>query len=86
MAASSAAPGLANANSATRFLLEGSSADVVAPDDIDGLADLLLRRYRQHAAGERPVAVASDERFSRRAQADRLFTAIEELTGTPPPT
>ena len=74
---------LAAEGSATEALLRGSSADVVAPGAIDAMTELLLKRYQQHAAGVRPVAVASDERFSRRVQADRLFTALEALIGKP---
>ena len=76
---------LSTRESATGALLRGSSVDVVAPDDIDAMAELMLQRYRQHVEGVRPVAVASDDRFSRRVQADRLFTAIEALAGSPVP-
>jgi hypothetical protein len=69
---------LAERGSATALLLEGTPADVVAPGDLEGIAAVLKRRYRQHAEGGRPPRIA-DERpdCSRRAQADRLFAAIE---------
>ena len=75
---------LAEHGSATEQLLRGSGADVVAPDALDTLTALLHLRYIQHQRGERPVRLAVNEQYSRRAQADRLFAAIENLTGAPP--
>ncbi len=75
---------LAEHGSATEQLLRGSGADLVAPDALDTLTALLHLRYIQHLRGERPVRLSVNEQYSRRAQADRLFAAIENLTGAPP--
>ena len=69
---------LADRGSATELLLRDTDADVVAPDDVDGVARALRERYRQHAAGVRPTALAAIRRFSRRAQAELLLDALEE--------
>jgi glycosyltransferase involved in cell wall biosynthesis len=68
---------LADRDSATERMLRGSAADVVAPADVDRLAGVLRKRYAQHARGERPVRLATDPRYSRRHQAQRLLDAIE---------
>ncbi|HYT70758.1 MAG TPA: oligosaccharide flippase family protein [Gemmatimonadales bacterium] len=75
---------LANDGSATEQLLRGSGADVVAPDAVRTIAGLLELRYLQHLRGEWPGRIADDPRYSRRAQADRLFAAIEAIAGAPP--
>jgi glycosyltransferase involved in cell wall biosynthesis len=74
---------LAEQDSATELLLRDTPADVVDPDDADGLTAVLRRRYTEHAAGRRPQPIAVEERFSRRAQADQLFEAVERFTGPP---
>ena len=75
---------LAEHGSAAEQLLRSSGADVVPPDAEDTLAALLHLRYIQHLRGERPQRLSLNEQFSRRTQADRLFSAIETLTGAPP--
>jgi glycosyltransferase involved in cell wall biosynthesis len=67
---------LAERGSAVDLLLRGTEADVVAPDDIDGIAAVLRKRLAAHARGERPVRIAQDDRFSRRHQARALLDAI----------
>jgi glycosyltransferase involved in cell wall biosynthesis len=69
---------LADRDSATERLLRGSKADVVAPQDLEGLVAILRQRYLQFAGGERPTRLATDSRYSRREQARRLFDAIDE--------
>jgi hypothetical protein len=63
--------------SATAELLDGTDADVAAPGDTAGIAEILDRRYREHRDGVQPQPVARDPRFSRRYQAELLFDAIE---------
>jgi glycosyltransferase involved in cell wall biosynthesis len=75
---------LADHGSAVEQLLRPSGADIVAPDALDTLSAVLQLRYIQHLRGERPVSLSVNEHYSRRAQADRLFSAIEAITGTPP--
>lgn len=70
---------LAEPGSATEQLLRDTPADVVAPDDVDRLAAVLRERYLEHAAGRRPPPIAREGRFSRRAQAERLFGEIERI-------
>lgn len=67
---------LAERGSATDQLLQGTDADVIPPDDIDGIAAALRKRIEAHARGERPVRIARDDRFSRRHQAHILLDAI----------
>jgi hypothetical protein len=66
--------------SATHALLEGTSADRVGPDDIDAIEAALERRYDERTAGLRPTPLATDPRFSRRLQAERLFDAIRSIS------
>src|SRR5438093_13637311 len=75
---------LADDGSATEQLLRGSTADVVAPDASDTIAGLLHLRYLQHLRGEWPERLATDTRYSRREQANRLSRSLEAMTGVPP--
>lgn len=70
---------LAAPASATAGLLQGTDADVVFPDDVDAIAGVLRARYRDFRAGRRPRPLAALARFSRGAQADRLFHAIARI-------
>jgi glycosyltransferase involved in cell wall biosynthesis len=71
---------LAKRGSASALVLEGSSADVVAPDDVDGIADVLRRHYQEFAAGVRPRAAGGDGRFSRRRQGEIMLDHLDRLT------
>jgi hypothetical protein len=68
---------LAKRDSATELLLRGTAADVVEPEDVPRIAEVVRTRYLQFARGERPTRVATNGRFSRRAQAQVLFDALE---------
>ena len=70
---------LAEADSATAGLLAGTDADVVRPDDIDAIAAVIERRYREFRAGVRPTALNHGGRFDRSTQCARLFDALDEL-------
>lgn len=73
---------IAEAESATRDLLSRTSADVVLPDSPDEIARVLDQRFTEFEGGIRPRRIAGEEPWlSRRAQADRLFEAIEEIVG-----
>jgi O-antigen/teichoic acid export membrane protein len=76
---------LAEPWSATAGLLAGSAADVVAPDDVAAIAGIVRQRYLEFRQGLRALPLAENPAFSRRAQAERLFTAIEAITGSPQP-
>ena len=66
--------------SATELLLRDSGANVVAPDDLEGMTEALMSRFRQHRQGTRPARLAASMSFaSRRAQAALLFDALDEV-------
>ena len=72
---------LATPESAAGLLLDGSGADRVSPDDVNGIAAVLRDRVQQFRAGIRPPRLADhDSRFSRRTQAKHLLDAIEGVT------
>ena len=68
---------LAAPGSATELLLRHSSSDVVSPDDVQEIANVLQCRYQQYRQGQRPSRLAQDTSYSRREQAKLLFDAIE---------
>ncbi len=68
---------LAAPGSPTATVLAGTGVDVVAPDDVDGMARVLEERINAFFRGERPSAIAGRERLSRSAQAEILFDALE---------
>jgi hypothetical protein len=69
---------IADSKSGIGQLLAGTTADVVEPK-LDSIATAIAARYREYAAGVRPVRVARDDRFSRAAQARVLLDAIDKL-------
>ncbi len=69
---------LAERDSATGLVLRGTAADVISSADIDGIAAVLKKRYREYAAGTRPRAIAADPRLSRQFQAGLLVEALEQ--------
>jgi len=69
---------LVERDTATELVLRGTGADVVAPNDLDGLTSLIRERYLQFRAGYRPPPIAERaEQLSRRAQAEIFFGALE---------
>jgi hypothetical protein len=72
---------LTERGSATDRVLSGTAADVVRPDDVDGMAAVFRRHYEAFAAGERPAPIARDPRLSRRHQARLFLDALSEVTG-----
>lgn len=76
---------LSDLNSANGALLRGTGADVVESHDPANIAVVIRRRYLEFLHGERPEAIASDGRFSRRAQAAILLDAIARLAPPPQP-
>lgn len=69
---------LAERGSATELLLRDTNADVVSPDDEDGLARVLTQRVREHRAGVVP-APAARASFSRRAQTEHFLDALDRI-------
>ena len=72
---------LTESGSATDRILAGTDVDVVRPEDVDGMAAVLRRRYEAFASGERPAPIARDPRLSRRHQANLLLEALAAVTG-----
>jgi len=70
---------LAEADSATAGVFAGTTADVVSQHDVDGIVSILRERYLAFRAGARPEPVAGQGPFSRREQASRLFSAIDDV-------
>ena len=70
---------LAEPESATARLLEGSSAHVVSGKDVAAIASVIDECYMRFCAGERGSPVAVDERFSRVARGKQFFDALEDL-------
>jgi hypothetical protein len=73
----------AERGSATDLLFQGTAADLVRPGDVDGLTEILRKRYLQHLRGDHGVRLSLDDRLSRRRQATVLFDALEVITGAP---
>jgi hypothetical protein len=75
---------LATPDSATAQLLRDTGADVVEPNDVDGIARALRARYDAFSRGDRPVAINRSGRFDRSTQAGHMFDAIDELMAATP--
>ena len=71
---------LTERGTATDALLRDTGADVVLPDDIDGIARAIEQRYLAFRAGVRPVPINADGRFNRDRQAAKLLDAIDRIT------
>ena len=67
---------LAEPDAPAALLLRDSSADVVSPGDVDGIAAVLKRRIEEFRRGERPRRLAHERMFSRRVQAGRLMDEL----------
>jgi hypothetical protein len=75
---------LADPGSATEAVLRESGADVASPGDVDAIAAILRTRHQQHRDGVLPRALAVDGRWSRGAQAQRLFEALDRVLAHSP--
>lgn len=74
----------ADPDTPTWDLLADSGVDLVRPGDVEGVAEILERRFRQHRGGDEPRRIAEEEeRFGRRYQADLLLDAIASLSEAP---
>jgi hypothetical protein len=80
---------LSEPHSATARLLMDSDAAVVPPYAVDRIAHVILSWYDRFYAGEQPVRLAVDPRFSRRARSALLWDSLDRLTScqdsNPPP-
>jgi glycosyltransferase involved in cell wall biosynthesis len=75
---------LAVPHSATDRLLQETGADVVPPDDVERIRDVVRGRFLQYREGIRPTRIANDGRFSRGAQARILLDAVARCTAVEP--
>ncbi len=71
-------------DSATGRVLRHTDADVIPPENVGDIADAIRRRYQEYRARGRPApaAEAGGQEFSRRRQAEKLLTALEQRIGT----
>jgi glycosyltransferase involved in cell wall biosynthesis len=73
---------LARSESPTAALLRGTDADIIAPDDVDRMSEVIRRRYEQFARGERAQPVAASGQFDRVHQARILLDRIAQVAKT----
>ena len=72
---------LSEAETAVAELLRGSAADVVLPDDVEAIADVIGRRFDESRSGKKPLPLNAEGTFSRERQTELLFREIERVTG-----
>lgn len=72
---------LATPESATGRLLRDTDADLVDPEDIEGIAAVILTRFKQFSRGEHPQAIGRDGRFDRRVQARKFLDLLTQHVG-----
>jgi glycosyltransferase involved in cell wall biosynthesis len=70
---------MAEPDSATGRLLQGTAAAVVGSTDVEALTARLEEWFERHRRGERPPRLADDARFGRRHQAGVLFARLEQV-------
>lgn len=70
---------IATPESPVAEVLRGTGADVVAPDDVEGIARVLGTRVRQVRQGILPGPISGRDRLSRGEQARTLFDALDAL-------
>ncbi|MEO7458363.1 MAG: hypothetical protein ABIY52_19040 [Gemmatimonadaceae bacterium] len=74
---------LATPGSATEQLLRDTEADVLEPDDIEGIAAALRKHYEEFASGTRPLAIGRDGRFDRAVQAKKMVELVVQRCLSP---
>ena len=72
---------LSEAETAVAELLRDTAADVVLPDDVEAIADVIGRRFDESRNGRKPQPLNADGTFSRERQTELLFREIERVTG-----
>lgn len=70
---------LSEPGTATEMLFANTDADVVGPDDVDGIARVISRHYEAFHAGKRPMPLNANGEFDRRVQANRLLDAMDRV-------
>jgi hypothetical protein len=71
---------LATQGSATARVFAGSGADVVDPDDVDGIAATIAARYAEFRQHGRPQPVGHDGQFERKRQAELLARHLDSIS------
>ena len=71
--------------SATGMVLQDAGAYVIEPMDIETTAAALAACVREFQAGRRPTPIAAGGRYSREAEAEKLFEALDTLAATARP-
>jgi len=71
---------LSERGTATEILFANTDADVLHPDDVDGIAAVISRHYDEFRAHGRPAPLNASGEFDRRVQADRFLDALDRLT------
>jgi hypothetical protein len=72
---------LAERDTATGQILAGTAADVIHPEDVEGIARVIMRCYEAYRKGVRPEPVANHAELGRAHQAAVLFDALEDRVG-----
>ena len=73
---------LAERDSATGQILSGTAADVIHPEDLEGIVRVIRRCYEAYRNGVRPTPVANHSELGRAHQAAVLFDALEDRVGS----
>jgi hypothetical protein len=76
---------LSEPSTAIAELLGDTRADIVSPDDVEGIAAAITRRLRETHSGGRPQPLNSDGRFSRDRQARYFFRELDRVVEKPLP-
>jgi hypothetical protein len=71
----------AERDTATGQILAGTGADVIHPEDVEGVTHVIRRCYEKYRNGVRPEPVANHRELGRAHQAAVLFDAIESRVG-----
>ena len=75
---------LTEPGTATDMLFAGTEADVVGPDDVDGIARVVQRHYHAFRREGRPAPLNASGAFDRRVQAAKLLDALDRITSAAP--
>lgn len=70
---------LAEPGTAVSEFAQGTAADVVAPSDVNAIADVIGRHFDEFRRGMRPAPLNADGRFSREHQAEHFFRELERV-------
>jgi glycosyltransferase involved in cell wall biosynthesis len=75
---------LSEPDTAVSEVLRDTSADIVMPDDVDGIAKIITQRLRELRSGGYPPILNADGRFSRERQAQLFLGALDRIVSNQP--